>query len=42
MLSLYPNIVIKYGRYIPNINSTYDNELGVTLASENQYAIRES
>lgn len=42
MLSLYPNIIIKYGRYVPNINTTYDDELGVTLASENQYAIRES
>ncbi len=39
-LSKYPNIVIKYGRYIPNKNSRYDDVLGVKLASDNQYAER--
>lgn len=39
-LSLFKNIVIKYGRYIPNSNSRYDEVLGVTLASDNQYAER--
>ncbi len=30
--------VIKFGRYIPNKSSRYDEVLGVTLASDNQYA----
>ena len=34
------NIIIKYGRYIPNQTSHYDNVLGVYLASDNQYAKR--
>lgn len=34
------NIVIKFGRYIPNKPSRYDEILGVTLASPNQYAER--
>ena len=33
----YP-LIIKYGRFIPNQESHYDNTLGVTLASPNQYA----
>ena len=37
-LSLYPNIIIKCGRYIPNRKSVFDEILGVTLASDNQYA----
>ena len=32
------NIIIKFGRYIPNAPSRYDPVLGVTLASDNQYA----
>ncbi|MBO7078852.1 MAG: 4Fe-4S cluster-binding domain-containing protein [Bacilli bacterium] len=32
------NLIIKFGRYIPNAASRYDNILGVTLASDNQYA----
>ena len=38
LLDLFPNIIIKYGRYIPNQESHYDEILGVTLASPNQYA----
>lgn len=34
------NIIIKFGRYIPNRQSRYDDVLGVTLASDNQYAER--
>ena len=37
-LSQFPNIIIKFGRYIPNASSRYDEVLGVTLASDNQYA----
>ena len=38
ILSRFPNIIIKFGRYVPNSKSRYDEVLGVTLASENQYA----
>ena len=34
----YPNIIIKYGRYIMNQQPHYDEVLGVYLASYNQYA----
>ena len=36
----YKNIVVKFGRYIPNQESHYDPVLGVSLASSNQYAKR--
>lgn len=36
----YGNIIIKYGRYRPNEEAHYDIELGVYLASNNQYAKR--
>ena len=38
ILKVYENIVIKFGRYIPNQNKHWDNLLGVELASLNQYA----
>ena len=38
VLKLYENIIIKYGRFIPNQQHHYDEILGVTLASPNQYA----
>ena len=34
------NIVVKFGRYIPNQTPHYDSILGVNLASDNQYAER--
>lgn len=34
------NIVVKFGRYIPNQSPHYDPILGVNLASDNQYAER--
>ena len=37
-LELYENIIIKFGRYIPNQQPHYDDVLGVKLASDNQYA----
>ena len=37
---LYDKIIIKYGRYIPNQQSHFDEVLGVYLASDNQYAKR--
>lgn len=37
-LRIHSNIIIKYGRYIPNQEPHYDPVLGVNLASDNQYA----
>ena len=37
-LSLIPNIIIKFGRFIPNSLHKFDTILGVELASNNQYA----
>ena len=34
------NIIIKFGRFIPNRPSRYDEVLGVELASDNQFAKR--
>lgn len=39
-LRVYPNIIIKFGRYIPNQEKHYEEELGIYLASDNQYAER--
>ncbi len=39
-LSSFKNIVIKFGRYIPNQKKHYDEVLGIVLASDNQYAER--
>ena len=39
-LKNYDNIIIKYGRFIPDCESHYDEILGVNLASPNQYAER--
>lgn len=33
-------VIIKFGRYIPNTTSRYDEVLGVVLASKNQFAVR--
>ena len=34
----FKNIIIKFGRFIPNDTPRHDNILGVTLASSNQFA----
>ena len=34
----FKNIIIKFGRFIPNQTPHYDNVLGIKLASDNQYA----
>ena len=39
-LTEYSNIIIKYGRFIPDDISHFDDVLGVELASHNQYAKR--
>ena len=38
ILKQYPNITVKFGRYIPKCESHYDEVLCVSLASPNQYA----
>ena len=37
-LKRFKNIIVKYGRYIPDDDERYDEVLGVILASSNQYA----
>lgn len=37
-LQKWNNIIIKFGRYIPNNEKHFDEVLGVYLASSNQYA----
>lgn len=39
-LAHFSNIIIKFGRYVPDSESHYDEILGVKLASSNQYAER--
>lgn len=41
-LKNYSNIIIKFGRYLPESEPIYDEVLGATLASSNQYAKRTS
>lgn len=37
-LSIVPNIIVKWGRFIPNQQPHFDKILGISLASDNQYA----
>lgn len=37
VLLTYPNIIVKFGRFIPDQDSHFDQVLGVNLASSNQY-----
>ena len=39
-LKKFSNLIIKFGRYIPNDEKHYDCVLGVSLASKNQFAKR--
>lgn len=39
-LRQYHNVIIKFGRFMPNHTPHYDDVLGVNLASDNQYAKR--
>jgi pyruvate-formate lyase-activating enzyme len=36
----FKNIIIKFGRYKPNSNKIFDDNLKIYLASDNQYSIR--
>lgn len=38
ILKQYPNITVKFGRFVPGHEKHYDEVLGVSLASPNQYA----
>lgn len=38
LLTMFKNIIVKFGRYIPNRNNIYDEILGITLVSDNQFA----
>lgn len=38
VIKSYPNIIVKFGRFIPDQEPHFDSELGVNLASINQYA----
>lgn len=40
LAALYSNIFVKFGRFIPNRPSIYDVILGITLQSDNQYAVK--
>ena len=40
LISKFKNIIIKYGRFIPDSEPIYDSVLGVTLSSENQHAVK--
>ena len=40
ILKNFSNIIIKFGRFVPNQEPVYNELLGVKLASNNQYAIR--
>lgn len=39
-LKQFKNIIVKFGRFIPNQQPHYDEILGINLASDNQYAER--
>lgn len=38
VLKQFRNIIVKFGRFIPNSKNRFDEVLGVILASENQWA----
>lgn len=38
VLTTFPNIIIKFGRFVPNSTARFDEVLGIKLASNNQYA----
>jgi len=40
LLRAFPNVIVKYGRFVPDRPHRFDDILGVELASDNQYAER--
>lgn len=39
-LSTFKNIIVKFGRFVPNAKPKYDEVLGIELISDNQYAMQ--
>ena len=39
ILRQYENIIVKFGRFVPDDTPRYDDVLGIKLASSNQYAV---
>lgn len=39
-LKQFDNIIVKFGRFIPDDTKRYDDVLGITLASHNQFAVK--
>lgn len=37
-LEMFPNIIVKFGRFIPHSSPRFDEILGIELQSDNQYA----
>lgn len=37
-LQMFDNIIVKFGRFVPDKEKKFDNVLGISLASPNQYA----
>ena len=37
-LKKFNNIIVKFGRFVPDSNSRFDSLLGINLASDNQFA----
>lgn len=40
ILEKFDNIIIKYGRFVPDSKPIFDNVLGIVLNSDNQYAVK--
>ena len=40
VISEFENIIVKFGRFLPGHTPHYDDVLGVSLASDNQYAVK--
>ena len=38
LLKQYPNVIVKFGRFIPGYKPHFDPVLGIELASDNQFA----
>ena len=38
LLEMFPNIIVKFGRFIPHSSPRFDEILGIELQSDNQYA----
>ena len=39
-LAKYSNVIVKFGRFVPNQESRYDEVMGINLASPNQHGVK--